>query len=294
MSVPIRSVLVVCGLSLVACSTARINQFDRFSEAGLVYVEAVDQVTREAARTAIDADSAALARVRDALPEAERDAAIVDHNALLRVRLELLGDIRRHGHLLRAYFVALLELSETDAPAAAAAAAGDLVASMSAISQRLATVRIGGDPIESFSGSVIGISVARFQHAALERELETRAEAIERELDFQQAAMQAIAEQMKTDLKAVLSHRELVEIIDPYRGGNVRLPKGWAKNRRELLAASASVASVEAAAEAARQLKWSYVALVENRLSAADLQALLSDVNEILSLLERIAQTSTE
>ncbi len=282
------AVAALAGVSLLpACTTARINQFRQFADAGIAYVAAVDEFTGEAANAAIDADSAALARARPSVPEDDRGRTVLDHDTLLKQRVEILGDLREHARLLAGYLVTLGALAESDAPQQVGDAARDLAASMRTIGTQLRDARIGDATIDSFTGSVVTISVARFRRAALERELRARAPLLERELDLQHAAMLAIAAQMRTDLTAALGHQELIDIVDPYRGGG-KLPRTWAKRRREILSASAAVASADAAVSAAAQLKVSYIALVEDRLTVSDILALMGDINEILTLLEAI------
>ncbi|MHC5007013.1 MAG: hypothetical protein ACYTGF_06595, partial [Planctomycetota bacterium] len=59
-----RSIVLAAAVGLAACTTARVDQFERFAEAGVAYSGAIDALTLEAANAAIDADSAVLARAR--------------------------------------------------------------------------------------------------------------------------------------------------------------------------------------------------------------------------------------
>ena len=79
-----------------------------------------------------------------------------------------------------------------------------------------------------------------------------------------------------------------VEVIDPYRSAAANLPRTWTRRRNEILTATAAVESAGAAAEAAAALKQSFVALAENRYTLSDFRALMADVDEILTLLERV------
>jgi hypothetical protein len=283
-----RPIVLSAAVGLAACTTARVDQFERFAEAGVAYSGAIDALTLEAANAAIDADSAVLARARDAIIAEERTRTVLEHNDLLKQRVALLRDLQRHADLLRNYFLVLGAMAGSDAPAGLGAAAEQVLSSMEVVSGRIRDARVGDAPISDFSGSVVRISVARFQRAVLERELATRAALLERELDLQHAALQAIAGEMSADLEAVLGQQELVEVIDPYRSAAANLPRTWARRRREILTATAAVESAGAAAEAAASLKRSFVALAENRYTLSDFRALMADVDEILTLLERV------
>jgi hypothetical protein len=254
----------------------------------VAYSGAIDALTLEAANAAIDADSAVLARARDAIDAEERTRTVLEHNDLLKQRVAVLRDLQRHADLLRDYFLVLGAMAGSDAPAGLGAAAGQVLSSMEVVSGRLRDARVGDAPISDFSGSVVRISVARFQRAVLEQELKARAALLERELDLQHAALQAIAGEMSADLEAVLGQQELVEVIDPYRSATTNLPRTWTRRRREILTATAAVESAGTAAEAAASLKRSFVALAENRYTLSDFRALMADVNEILTLLERV------
>lgn len=279
--------LVPAVLALTACTTARVSQFKQFAEAGVAYVEAVDALTREAAGASVNADSAVLARTRSAVPQDDRARTVLEHNDLLRRRVEILADLRRHAGLLAAYFVALGSMTDPDAPAEVGEAATQFVESLGAVGGRLRTARVGDMAVDDFTGSVVEISVAHFQRAQLERELRARAPVIERELDLQRAAMQAVVAAMETDLGVVLQHEEQVDVVEPFRG-NAKLPKTWSKRRREILTASTAAASAGAATAAAEKLGEAFVALAENRFGAAEYLAVMGEIRRTLDLIAAV------
>ncbi len=285
------SAIVLATALLPACtSTVRVGQFREFADIGVAYVDAADAFLEEAGDAAIDADSHVLMVARERLPDAaERAKDLVESNGLLRERLGLLSELRLHGHLLRAYFLALAALAESDAPTEIGVATTELVTSLGTLDEGIRRARVGGREVADFSGPVVEVAVAGFQHAALERELRAHARIIERELDLQQAAMRAIGEQMRTDLKVVLAGLETTEIVRPFRGSR-QLPRRWPTSRKEILKAAASVESADAAADAAAGLKASFVKLVEDRLGISDLQALIDDIDRILDLIESVAR----
>ncbi len=278
-------------LLLSACTTtARVGGFREFADAGVAYVDAADAFLEEAGDAAIDADSHVLMVARERLPDSsERAKHLVDSNGLLRDRLGLLSDLRLHGHLLRAYFLALAALADGDGSTGIGAATEEIVTSLGALDERIKRAKVGDRAVGDFTGAVVEIAVAAFRSAALERELKSHASVIERELDLQQAAMRAIGEQMRTDLEIVLAGLETTEIVRPFRGTR-QLPRRWPTSRREILKAAASVESADAAADAAAGLKISFVKLVEDRLGISDLQALIDDIDRVLDLIESVAR----
>jgi hypothetical protein len=290
-ALPLALVLATAA-ALPACTTARLEQFARFAETGVAYAGAIDAVTEEAIDATIDADSAVLVRTRDALSQRQRQETVLQHNALLQERAALLRDIRRHAALLRSYFVALAALAESDAPAAIAAEAEALAASIDALGTRLGAAGVGERPGD-VAGAAAEIVVARFQRQTLEDELRKRAPLLQRQLELQQAAMQVIADELGADLEAIANQRELAEIVEPYRSSG-SLSRSWAARRREILAAASAAESADAAASAAAALQRSFQALVENRYTAADTRAVLADVNAIITLVERVRSLSPD
>ena len=154
---------------LPACTTtARVRGFRDFADAGVAYVDAADAFLEEAGDAAIDADSHVLMVARERLPDAaERAKDLVESNRLLRERLGLLSDLRLHGHLLRAYFLALAALAESDAPTGIGAATEEIVTSLGALDEGIKRAKVGDREVGDFTGAVVEIAVAGFRRAAL-------------------------------------------------------------------------------------------------------------------------------
>jgi hypothetical protein len=282
-------------LNLSACQTARINHFKGFAQAGIAYARATEIVLEEAGATAIDTDSMVIEGTRRELLKdkqgeelaKELEELILEHNDELKKRLVLLGDLMRHARLLRSYFEALGALAESDAPSGIGEAAEGVVNSLGKLHGSIEKATVGDFAVSEFVGSVAKIAVANFKLAALERELKANAGTIERELDLQQAALTAVTEQLRTDLEAQLLRQETTEVVNPFLEES-SLPGSWTRRRREVLGANLSLASVSAAADAAKKLKMSFLSLVEGRFTASDLPALINDINKIVTLVENV------
>ena len=268
------------------CGTARVNQFRQFSVAGVAYADAVGPLTEAAALAAVDVDSDVLIQTHGTLPQAERSQAVLKQNAEARRRFAVLADIARQARLLRSYFVALGGLAESDAPSQVGTAAQSVFESLGQVSDRVRTASVGDQPVDEFVAQAVPITVAEFHRAALERELRARAETLWAYLEIQEAAIRAVVETLRGDLRGSLNARETREVVQPFLGD--KLPKGWRKTRREVLTYQVNAASAEAAARAAGQLKVAFVALVEGRFQASDLQALLEDIGRILTVVESV------
>jgi hypothetical protein len=82
---------------------------------------------------------------------------------------------------------------------------------------------------------------------------------------------------------AAQSYRDDVAL--PYAGSKALAPD-WSTTRANLLQSTLDTTPVQAAADAASNLRSSFVALVENRLSGERIAALVTDLNNILTTIE--------
>lgn len=278
------ALLVALGAS---CARARINQFQGLSQAGTAYAKAVGALLDQAGATAIDTDTLLLVKDRDAFPVQERGPQILARNKLMKERLAILGDLKRHAQLLQSYFEAVGALAGSNAPSGIGGAAEGVVKSLGALHPSIQGATVGKLAVSSFVGSVAQIVVAHFQAAALEQELKKNAQAIERELDLQEAALKAVAETLRTDLQVQLNQRETEDVALPFASADP-LPAAWPQRRKDTLQAGLSPGSAAAAADAAGKLKLSFIALAEGRAQAVDVPAMVSDINNILTLIEKV------
>jgi hypothetical protein len=285
---PVIAVALILGIVTSACA-ARITQFGDFAQAGLTYVKASEAVIDDAGVASIRANNVTLVKNRPAIPPENRLAEINTHNDLLKERLVILQDIRRHGRLLQRYFQALADLAGSDAPQAAAAAADGAFASLSKLSPGIKTAKVGAASVGNLIPAVTKPIVASFKVRALERELELRSEAIANEIALQEAAFTAIGQGLVTDLQVQMNTFETEQVNNPFAADGV-LPGNWVGNREQLLKMTGTVASAGAAAAAARNLRASFESLVNNRFDRAALDSLLLDINAMLDIATKIAE----
>jgi hypothetical protein len=285
--------LVVLSLLMGGCATTQINHFKEFASAGDAYADAVVALTDEAGKVAIQADSLVLMNTRDSLSESERMKTVARQNKLLKSRIELLGDIRRHALLLKSYFAALSALAQSDAPSEIGKSATGVVDSLSAISTKIKNTEIGDAAIGEISGPVVSLVMTNVKGSALVAELKARGNFIAKELDLQTKALTVIAEQMKTDLGAVLLDQESTQVDEPF-SSNRPLPEGWTKSRQTILTSHASLASAEAAVDASKTLRVAFVSLVENRFTLGDFESLMKDISQVVGLIEKIDSGATK
>ena len=287
-----RSSLLVLLVLASSCAAGRINQFKEFSQAGIAYADATELLIEEAGAASIDGDSTILISRRQSLTtEWQRQTEITQHNALLKKRLFLLADLRRHANLLKAYFIQLGALADKKAGGDLGSSADGVFQALEDLNKRIKATEIGGQSVSKFVNPVAEIVVANFQKKALERELKKRVETLERELDVQQAAMAFISEELEADLQVQMNALEKEKVIDPFKGSGA-LPSEWKRDRKNVLTSTLALSSVAATADAAKNLKMSFVALVEGR--ETNIAALVQDLGELVAFLEAISEGEEE
>jgi hypothetical protein len=267
---------------LTGCATRRLTQFNTFAQAGITYTAASQTVVTDAGNAVVNTDSALLIKFRPDLSEAQRRTRVTQSDELLKQRLSVLQLISAHGRVLQAYFTALAALSNPKATNSVGTAAQGVYDSFAKISPALAGAKIGSTSVSSFIPQVTAPIVAMFKAQALDKELHARSKSIADELALQEAAFSAIASEFKTDAQ-VLQNIHETENIDQFAAA-AALPSDWAAARLPLLSTPVTVASADAAAKAAAQLRKAFSALVEDKLDSAGFTLLLGDISNILTI----------
>ena len=295
-SIPHRSwirISVVLGLAvtLSACAggTARVNQFGEFAQAGIKFADAVSPVLDEAFLASVKTDSHMLLEAREGLgTQNARRSALKMSNENLTTRYVILEELKTHVVLLREYFVALDALSQTSAESSGMTeVAGRVADALKATSSTIEGATIGDLPISDFVAPAVKLSFSSYQSAVLNRELQKNAPTIEREIALQEAALTAIAEAMKADLGTLYAAEDRDQIELPFILEDP-LPSDWTDKRLEAFQRKVELEKVGDARKAARSLRVSFVALVENRLSDAGMMTLLEDIELMVTMIEGI------
>ena len=282
-------VVVALGLVASACATARVGQFDAFARAGIQFTDAVTPVVDEAFDTAVATDTLLLLRAREDLTDSmERLERLQNSDKVLRGRLQILNDVKRHAALLKSYFAAIRALAQTEEASSITTATQDLVSNLGELNGRITA---GTPRVNDFLGQGVSVAISSFQSAALNRELQANADTIERELDLQRAVLTAIGDQMRADLESQFTAQYSQRVELPYSRDAVLSPD-WGRRRMEAFRRQELLTSLDAAADAARSLRVAYLALVEDRLDATGIQSLFDDIRRIITLAENVVDLS--
>jgi hypothetical protein len=285
----IASIVLAVAFLLSGCDSNRLDQFASFAAAGSQYVQAFHKVTEKAGSAMIAVDSAALivarnqAGVGDAKTVEQNDRALETYLANLRM-------IDSHANLLGAYFDAITRLANGKAADDTSAAAAALLDSIDSFNPQIEKAWFGDKNVKDYIKGGTNLTVTHFEVKALNDHLKKAAPTIDQALTLQEAAIQAIAEQMKASLSDTFTVRESMEVIQPYVQGP---PANWSAHRESFLRTKMTIADVDNANVAIQKLHASFRELVQNRNASIDFAALLNDINKIAGYASAIEASTT-
>jgi hypothetical protein len=262
----------VCG-----CDSGRLDQFASFASAGSQYVQVLHRVIDGAGSAMIASDSATLIIARRQAGTGDPNAVRQDDKLLERY-LANLQKIDAHATLLGVYFGAIANLTNGKAASDTATAATGLLDSINSFNPEIEKVTFAGKGVKDYVKTTTSLVVAHFEVKALNEQLQKAAPTIDRALSLQEAAVDAIADQMKASLAASLEVRESTDVIEPYVNGP---PINWNSNRESFLRAQVTIDGVDQAKAAISHLHLAFKQLVENRHASIDLASLLSEISKM-------------
>lgn len=166
---------VVFATLLLGCSTP-IKQGQDLSSSGIAYSDALSNLADATAVTVVDSSSRDLLRVRKREPRDKRDAILSKSDAEIGDYLIQIAALKSNVVTIKAYFVGLQALSQSDAPERSGAALKDV---STAINQANATLRDSKRPVfsdvqlqatQQFGALIVKAALAREVSQALERD----------------------------------------------------------------------------------------------------------------------------
>ena len=283
-------IISLIGLSLgLSCGCSKsLNNFKTFAQAGERYTEALVALSEEASHAAIDADSEILLQSRQPLNEIERGEVYQAQTEALTGLFLVISDLKKHTLLLKKYFSTLADLTDPEISENLAQQASGILTEIKALSPKLEQAEVGGVSVKDLVPKTSTLIVGTFQWKALQAELRRNGPTIAKELDLQDAVLQALAAQMENDLDIIFKGKGYREILLPYTSAEP-IPEHWTSRRREALSAYANLASVENAKAATSTLRDTFTALVENK--PVKFETLFAQINAIIELTELVQST---
>jgi hypothetical protein len=261
------------------------QEYARFAQAGTTYSAVVDRLLVATAQTGIDATSERLLQ-DDKLSNQDlksyRKLSGIDEE-----RLVIVGRLRAHAKLLSQYFQLLNQLATSDAPQRAQQAVEGITDRLNALGTELRGSGLvsNKDAFAAVTQLVVGFAI----RASLKDEFNKRKETIQIELKTQEEMLKALSGAIQHDLTITNQAREQRLVIDPLIATTpIAKPDEWISNRRIVLISQASVAELGTASQAAEELRSAFEDLVAGKLNLQRVNALLSDLESILSVTEAI------
>lgn len=282
--------------ALTGCATARIPEYQAFANAGTAYTQAVDGLITQVGKSAIDANSVKLLEDRKlaTVPLAEyrrQDQEMRDYLAQLnriQVQTTLLGD----------YFQALADLATSSAPQSFATEVQNVATTLGSVTQEVRGTDLAQQTqaAAAAAGSVGGLVVKGVQGRELKRELEARKETITQILQLQQALLAALGSQAEASTRFTDSISYGQNVVSPFEAGqvNAATQTNWMTQRYTALSQPVLVQQVGTAAKAARDLQQAWNRLLSNDLTAAEVQAITTELAPVLASLDALKKTQTQ
>lgn len=263
------------------------DEYKKLAQAGTNYSNALNQLLDIAVETRINESSEELLlQDRDINRTFDNYKKFSDSDSNL---IELVNRLKKHNRLLSKYFYLLEDLAGSNAPERTQTAIGGVIGNLNIVGQNL---RISNSNLiknkEVFQG--IGKLIVSSQiRGALKEELEKRNQTIMLELKTQQELLNALSTQIKGELKEIQKKQEVRLVINPLLEPTViESEDAWITTRRELLTQELTAAELETASQSLGDFQSIFQDFVEGRSSSARIDSLLTDIENLLSVIEKL------
>lgn len=284
--------LLLAGLT--GCATARVADFQAFASAGTTYTTAVTGLITEVGSTAVDANSVKLLQNRALAPVSLTDFNQQDQD--MRNYLGELTRIQAQVTLLGDYFNALASLATSNAPQSFQTQVQSLATTLVGVTQEVKGTTIAkASQIETAAGSVGGLVVKGVQGRELKKELEARKQAISDILQLHQTLLATLSSQTEANVRFTTAMTYDQQVIQPFMAGQVQQAQqqSWMTERLNGLSQPALVEQITTTAQAARSLQQAWAKLLSNDLTAAEIQAITSELAPVISSLAALKPTTS-
>ncbi|WP_373525643.1 hypothetical protein [Nostoc sp.] len=263
------------------------DEYKKLAQAGTNYSNALNQLLDIAVESRINESSEELLlQDRDINRTFDNYKKLSGSDSNL---IELVNRLKKHNRLLSKYFHLLEDLAGSNAPERTQTAIGGVIGNLNIVGQ---TLRINNNNLiknqEVFQG--IGKLIVSSQiRGALKEELEKRNQTIMLELKTQQELLNALSTQIKGDLKEIQEKQELRLVINPLLEPTViESEDAWITTRRELLTQELTAAELETASQSLGDFQSIFQDFVEGRSNSARIDSLLTDIENLLSVIEKL------
>lgn len=206
--------------------------------------------------------------------------------------LTTLSDIRTHNKLLRKYFNGLRNLATSDAPNDAKASVQDIFTQINNIGNGLR-----GSPIfveskvPDAASQIAGLIIRAKIKQALRDELESRKDAISKELNTQTLLLEFLGTKLSGDLRIIRNSQDRRYVLTPFVNNQVvgrSSEDGWIDDRRNIRLFQLQIAALGEAKNTSSDLEEAFKELLSDQLSIARANALLDGISDLLEIAETL------
>lgn len=276
---------VVCGLLclvMTACGgfTTTIQQSKDLASSGVAYSDSIVALIDTSADSVIDLDNDQLVRSR-LDPALNPTATLQDFDQALLLELKEFSSLRHANLLVKAYFVNLQALADSDAPTATGAALKDLSGAINAANKTLRESKrdvFTADQQGLFAqaGTLV---VKNIQAEQIRLALANDGSIIAEQLVWQEVLVASLSATLKTTYTTKNNSFRNNKVLVPYRDG-LNLGDEWKANRKIWIKSAFQVEALDRAREAARHMRAVWEGIVNGDGDAKSVALLLDDINQ--------------
>jgi hypothetical protein len=283
-NVNIRQIAIATFLVTLISGCRSNDDYNKLGEAGIQYIDAVNLLLDESAKTRVDLSSEQiLANDRISNIDATQYTITADSD---RKRIKYINLVMQHNLMLKKYFVLLQELANSDAPQKAQTQIEKVAKNMIALGSVIrkdAAIDPGSGT--ATLGSGVNFIVKLQIREALKQELEKRGKLISNELKIQEEALEDIGEIMLQDKEKIskLQENRLVvrSIVSP---NPISDETGWIKIRQNILTMTIMSENLKNASSTLSNFRGIFESFLEGKSDIKSINIFLSEVETFVKL----------
>lgn len=298
--------LAILGLIVLmgaGCTTQPVQQSQAFSEAGIVYAEAMDRLMKTTIDVVVEKDSRTLLYIQNLTKHADKkkerkilEKYLFDHDREIKKQLAALNDLHRNARQLKRYFINLGTLANADVSNAAAQSVGQLSDAINVSNKKLTSTHalvISAKEKKALS-SVAGFIASSYKSAQLRQAIKKDAEIISRQLLLHEKMVGLLAKLILQSQRVEAARAYTAKVARPYKKKDIKKESIWKKIRKDALISSFHDATLVRAQESAQQMRHIWHSMVENKTDIASIKLFIQDVNEIVSVADQVKAALNE
>jgi hypothetical protein len=279
-NISLRIALLGVVVFLSGCDSERLKEFSSLAAAGSAYAATFPTLTNQlgSAHIMIDSDFAISQKKVHSQDPSLLAKAIGEQDVQLKHYLATLDKLNAHAALLGAYFDAMAQMANTKNSEQVATSANGLLTHIGDLNATIKNAKIGTKTISDFLEVESKLVVAHFQVKALDENIQTHADVIDKALSLQEAAIKAIRAELTDDLSNINQFNEQDKVIGPFVASGTDVPKSWSADREAYIRSTLMLENADAAQNAITKLRGTFRDVVQDKGAQVDFNGLLTAI----------------